>query len=262
MLQKLRRETLAERAAASLMEYIRARNLKPGALLPSESSLTLQLGVSRAVIREALKSLQGQGIVQVINGKGAVVRAVDPAALHIFFARAVHVHRETILELMEVRRGLEVECATLAATRRDADDLARMEQTTAAMRVHLRDLDVYGDLDVALHLAIAAASHNDMLYHLVESLRAALKDTIREGLRLPRSDAQLEHMQAAHEALVDAVRRGDSVEAGRLMAAHLGGAAAALARGDGARQDEYAASHDPEGAVRGAAVEAVIKAGD
>ncbi len=71
MLQKLRRETLAERAAVSVMDYIQARNLKPGALLPSETSLMAQLGVSRAVIREAVKSLQGQGVVEVVNSSSS-----------------------------------------------------------------------------------------------------------------------------------------------------------------------------------------------
>ena len=240
MLQKLRRETLAERAAASVMDYIQARDLKAGALLPSETSLMMQLGVSRAVIREALKSLQGQGVVEVINGKGAMVRAIDPTTLHTFFTRAMRLQHQTILELMEVRRGLEVECATLAATRRTTEDVAQLERTAAAMRLRIGDLEAYGDLDVALHLSIAAASHNNMLYHLVESLRAALHDTIREGLRLPHTDAQRDHMQATHETLVDAVRRGDAEEAGRVMAAHLGGAAAALARssGDAAERDE------------------------
>lgn len=231
MLQKLRRETLAERATASLLDYIQARDLQPGALLPSEASLMAQLGVSRAVIREAIKSLQGQGLVEVINGKGAIIRATDPRTLHTFFARAVQVRRDTILELMEVRRGLEVECAMLAAARRTDQELARLEQTAADMRAHLHDPETYGDLDLDLHLSIAAASHNDMLYHLVESLRAALKNTIREGLRLPRTDAQWDRMQASHEALVDAVRRGDAEAAGRVMARHLGGAAVALAQG-------------------------------
>ncbi len=253
MLQKLRRETLAERAAASVMDYIQARDLQPGALLPSETSLMTQLGVSRAVIREAVKSLQGQGVVEVINGKGAVVRPIDPAMLHTFFARAMRIQRKAILELMEVRRGLEVECATLAATRRTAEDVAQLERTAAAMRARLRDLEAYGDLDVALHLSIAAASHNDMLYHLVESLRAALQDTIREGLRLPRTDAQLDHMQATHEALVEAMRRGDAEEAGRVMATHLGGAAEALALGG-----DVAAERDEAGDVAGDAYEAVV----
>jgi len=253
MLQKLRRETLAERAAASVMDYIQARDLKPGALLPSETSLMAQLGVSRAVIREAVKSLQGQGVVEVVNGKGAMVRAIDPTTLHTFFARAMRIQRETILELMEVRRGLEVECAILAATWRTAEDIAQLERTVTAMRAHLRDLEAYGDLDVALHLAIAAASHNDMLYHLVKSLRAALHDTIREGLRLLHTDAQLDHIQTAHESLVDAVRRGDAEEAGRIMATHLGGAAAALAL-DGSVTAERGAVDD----LAGEAYEAVV----
>ena len=67
MLGKLHRETLAEQAAAGLMQFILEKNLKPGEMLPSEIMLATEFGVSRQVIREALKSLQGQGVIEIIN---------------------------------------------------------------------------------------------------------------------------------------------------------------------------------------------------
>ncbi len=232
MLQKLQRETLAEQAAASLLEFIRARDLKPGEALPSETRLTTEFGVSRPIIREALKSLQGKGVIEIVNGKGAIIRSIDGAALRGYFSRAVQVNRDTILELMEVRRGLEVQSAILAATRRTDEELDRMADIVAAMRAHVHDADAYIDLDVALHLLIASASHNAMMFHLVESIREASKDTIREGLRRRRTAEQLERVQALHEALLAEVRDGHAEGARRAMGTHFDEAVRALMADD------------------------------
>ena len=232
MLQKLQRETLAERAAASLLEFIQARDLKPGEALPSETRLTTEFGVSRPIIREALKSLQGKGVIEIVNGKGAIIRSIDGTALRGYFSRAVQVNRDTILELREVRRGLEVQSAILAATRRTDEELARMAGIIAAMRAHVHDADSYIDLDVTLHLLIASASHNAMMFHLVESIREASKDTIREGLRRRHTTEQLERVQALHEALFAEVRDGHAEGARRAMDVHFDEAVTALITGD------------------------------
>jgi DNA-binding FadR family transcriptional regulator len=234
MLERLHRETLAERAATSLMEFVRAQDLKPGDVLPSASRLALEFGVSRPVIREALKSLQGQGVIEVINGRGAIVRSIDSSILLVFFARAMQVDRDSIIELMEVRKGIEVEGAILAAQRRTPEELARLAATVAQMHRCLHDPDAYIELDVALHLLIASASHNRMLYHLVESIREALKDSVREGLRRRRTGEQLERVQVLHEALLTELERGDPERAGRAMALHFDEAVMALIGDDAA----------------------------
>lgn len=247
MLEKLHRETLAERAAAGLMAYIGSQELKPGQPLPSEARLAAEFGVSRQVIREALKSLQGRGVLEIVNGKGAIVRSPDSSTLLVFFTRALQVSRDAILELMEVRKGIEVQSALLAAERRTPEDVAQMLELTAAMRRHVRDPDAYIELDVALHLRIAAASHNAMLYHLVESLRQALTDTVREGLRRRRTVAQLDRVQALHEALVADLERGDPEGARRSMALHFDEAVMALVEGehDGAAAASLSDGHGP-----------------
>jgi GntR family transcriptional repressor for pyruvate dehydrogenase complex len=221
MLPRLRRDTLSERVEAALLAYIQDNDLKPGAMLPPEATLTAQLGVSRAVVREALKALQGRGTLQIVNGKGAMVRPSDPRTLHLYFSREVQFRTEAMVELMEIRRGLEAECARLAAARHTPEELARLEETVSAMRARLHDPDAYTDLDLSLHLLISAASHNTLLSQLVESMRAALKEGIREGLRLRRTDGQLAMMQEAHERIVAAIGRHDDEEAGRQMAQHL-----------------------------------------
>lgn len=219
---ELNRETLAEQVARKLMAYIESRNLKPGDVLPSESKLIIDFGVSRPVIREALKSLKALGVIDIVNGKGAVVRSVNSDVLSGFFQWAVRVKQGTLLQLLEVRKGVEVQSASLAAQRRTPEDLAEMASVAAAMRQHLHDSDAYSELDVKLHLQIASAARNAMLYHLVESIRGPSQVAIREGLRRRFPDEQqLERVQVLHEDLLAALEKGDSREAEQAMSRHF-----------------------------------------
>jgi GntR family transcriptional regulator, transcriptional repressor for pyruvate dehydrogenase complex len=221
MLKKLSRETLVEQAERNLLTFIDTQGLKPGDLLPSEGKLAADFGVSRPVIRETLKSLAGKGVIAIANGKGALVQPVNSSPLRQFFQRALLADREAIVELMEVRRGIEALSVELAARRRTPEQVARMADLVAAMRVHLADSDAYTELDVELHLLIAAAAHNTMLYHLVESLRDVLKGSIREGLRRRQTGAELERVQIHHEAILSAIQSGDAKQAIGAMAAHF-----------------------------------------
>ncbi len=228
MLPKLSRGTLAEQVTDNLLAYIEAQHLKPGDLLPSETSLATSFGVSRPVIREALKNLEGKGIIEIVNGKGALVKPIDSDPLRLFFQRAMQIERSAILELMEVRKGLEVEAAILAAARRQPKDIEAIERTVQAMRQSLRDQEEYTRLDVEFHLLVAKASHNDMIVYLVESIREALRNAISAGLRSRSDLAQIEGLQATHEKLLETLRQGDVEEARRIMTLHFDEAIAAM----------------------------------
>ncbi|HVU68628.1 MAG TPA: FCD domain-containing protein, partial [Ktedonobacteraceae bacterium] len=221
MSEKLHRETLAEQARNALLDLIARRGLREGDVLPSEMSLAGEFGVSRQVIREALKAVQGQGVIEILNGRGAVVRPVDHSALVVFFQRAVHLNQRTIIELIEVRKGIEIQSAMLAAERRTAAELTGLQELVARMDRCLGDVEQYSELDLELHLALAAATHNAMLFHLISSLREVSRDTILAGLRHRHGSAQLARVQQLHVLLLAAIERGDSAEAGRMMARHF-----------------------------------------
>jgi GntR family transcriptional regulator, transcriptional repressor for pyruvate dehydrogenase complex len=221
MLPKITRGTLAEQVSERLLEYIDAQRLKPGDLLPSETSLASSFGVSRPVIREALKNLEGKGIVEIVNGKGALIRPIDSDPLRLFFQRAMMMERSTILELMEVRKGLEVQAAVLAAQRRDEKDLQAIDQIVRAMRANMTDLPTFTKLDVEFHLRIAAAAHNDIMFYLVESIRDALRNTISAGLQSRGPELNLEIIQQTHEALYETLAARDVTAAMHAMVQHF-----------------------------------------
>ncbi len=222
MLTNLSRETLAEQIAQRLVQFIESQDLQPGELLPSETKLSEDFGVSRPVVREALKALAAQGVIEIVSGKGAIVRPVDDKLLRLFFRRAIQFDHATLIQLMEVRASIEVQSAMLAAQRRTPEELGRILDTVKAMRKHLDNLDAYADLDVEFHLLIASATHNPVLYHLISSIRDSLKDAIMAGLRRRDTKEQLERVQVLHEMIATAIERGDKHEAGQAMTQHVG----------------------------------------
>lgn len=227
MLTKLARGTLSERAASQLVEFIQAE-MTPGDVLPAEARLAERLGVSRPIVREALKSLQGQGIVEVMNGKGAVVRSLSNGILTSYFSRAIQINQASILELMDVRRGLEFESARLAAQHRSEEQLEQMQSIVRQMQSALDDPQTYSELDVQLHILIAQASQNKVLVHLVESLREALREASLSGLQHRRTRGELVRVQELHEMLVRHIGKKDIKQAARTMALHMDEAIAAL----------------------------------
>src|SRR5215212_7837612 len=128
MLTKISRATLAEQAAQNLIAFIESQDLKPGKLLPPEYQLAADLGVSRPIIREALKSLEGKGIIEMMSGKGSVIKPLDGEQLELYFRRAIQIESEAIIDLLELRKGIEVQSAVLAAQRRSAEEIVRLAQ--------------------------------------------------------------------------------------------------------------------------------------
>ncbi|HTK06558.1 MAG TPA: FadR/GntR family transcriptional regulator [Ktedonobacteraceae bacterium] len=228
MLTKLHRTTLTEQAVQSLIDYIATADLKPGEALPAEAKLAIELGVSRQVVREAIKSLEGQGILSMINGKGAIVKPIDAGPLQTFFRHAVQLDTNAILELIEVRQGIEVQSAILAAQRRTPEELAQLTEIVAQMGRALKELDAYIELDASLHLHIAQTTHNAMLYHLVQSLHNSARDSIRAGLQHRRTEQELERVQQLHEVILQEIARGDAQGAARAMTLHFDDAVTAM----------------------------------
>ena len=222
VLQKLSRQTLADQAADSLEKYIEETQLIPGDILPSEAVLTTMLGVSRPVVREALKALVGRNIIQIVNGKGAIVKPLGSDDLSTFFKRAVGFDRNAIRELLEVRRGLEVEAVRLAAQKRLPEEIDQLEKLVRKMRAELHDAEPdYVDSDLRFHLSIASAAHNSMLYYLIESIRDAMRNSILQWHIHRHTPDAYEQVQRIHERIVEAVKLGDPEMAAAAMKQHF-----------------------------------------
>jgi GntR family transcriptional repressor for pyruvate dehydrogenase complex len=220
-LRKLSRQTLADLAIESLLDYIDEGSLRPGDVLPSEAILAARLGVSRPVIREALKALGGRNVIEVVNGKGAIVKPIGSDDLSPFFRRAVGFDKKAIRELLQVRQGLEVQSARLAASLRTDDELEQLEQIAVRMRALLYEGEAFVDADLEFHLCVAAATHNSILYYLIVAIRDAMRDSILQWHYRRHTVEEHERVQRTHDALLVAIRTGDPEAAAAAMTEHF-----------------------------------------
>lgn len=214
-------DTLYERTAGQLVELIASRGLGPGDRLPTERELAEMLGVSRVPVRDAIRTLAAQGVVEVRRGRGTFVgaRGIDSAVEE---AAASLRGAEVFADLFAVRRLLEPAAAQWAAKNIGAEDAARLEGIVAAMEANGRaaepDLYRMADLDSEFHVAVAEAAENTVLLRLME----VLQDLHREQLETSsRYRGRLAETITDHRRIVDAIAAGDPVGASLAMTDHL-----------------------------------------
>jgi DNA-binding FadR family transcriptional regulator len=178
-----------------------------GERIPTEPELVATLGIGRNSVREAIRALVHAGLLETRQGDGTYVVATSD----LTGALRRRASRAELLEIFELRRALEVEAARLAALRRTDEDLAQLERLLAARdAAWLADDDAqFVELDVELHRAIAAASHNTMLAELYDDFTSALRGALRSAV----GHAPHEQQVHIHDELVAAIRAGDAAAA-------------------------------------------------
>jgi GntR family transcriptional repressor for pyruvate dehydrogenase complex len=209
---------LHKEIAEGLSERIISGDLPAKSLLPAERELCQSFGVSRTVVREAIKSLESRGLVRIERGRGTVVLEARPEAvvdsLRLMLRRNMH----SIGQLLEVRRILEAGMAALAAQRRTEQSLTSMEHWLAIMRQKPGEPAGYVDADLAFHAEIAHAAQNPVFNALLDPFAELLRDSriaTFSGPRVVRARTR------QHEAIMTAIRLRDPERASAAMSGHL-----------------------------------------
>jgi GntR family transcriptional repressor for pyruvate dehydrogenase complex len=210
---------LADKVADAIVDSIRSQNLRPGAMLPPERELSQQFGVSRTVIREAIRSLSGKGLVRAVSGSGVRVVAVDASTVRESMRNFVHGGELDYSKVDEVRSVIEVTVAALAAQRATPAEIARIEESVTTMTASVDDLESCVEADLAFHRALAAASHNELFLVLHDSIGEALLEVRRR--KLARGVQQRAECARAHRAILAAVTARDPGAAQAAMRSHL-----------------------------------------
>jgi GntR family transcriptional repressor for pyruvate dehydrogenase complex len=196
--------------------------LEPGEALPSEGKLAEALGVSRLTVREATRTLQARGLLEITQGRRPTVAAPNGALLGDFFAIAVRRDPRALLDLLDVRRALEVHIAALAARRATKGDIADMEMSIAAMRAGEGESEAFHAADVRFHENLAAASGNRMLVFLIEALAGPLRESRLRSFAGHRArGGGVEDVVQQHQAILDAVVARSPKAAAQEMRNHL-----------------------------------------
>lgn len=213
-LTSLRRSSLVDQVIAQLRQQITSGTWPVGHRIPTEPELVDTLGVARNTVREAVRALAHNGLLDIRQGSGTYVMAAGELAgvLHRRFAEAEPLH------IAELRSALECSAARLAARRRTEEDLTQLE-TLLARREEAwagRSAEPFVTADISLHMAVVAASHNDVLIELYVDLGQLAAEQLRaNGSTVPRRGMRLDHSR-----LIEAIRREDADAAAAEAAAH------------------------------------------
>jgi GntR family transcriptional repressor for pyruvate dehydrogenase complex len=232
---QLRHEALYQRIADHVRELIESEELRPGERLPAERDLARMLGVSRVPIREAMRTLAAQGLVEIRRGQGMFVATNSVDATVDQLTSALLQQRDLLEELFAVRMLLEPASAQWAAARGAPEDVAELQQTFEDMRRAAEkdppDYDTIGERDTQLHVQIAATSNNRVLVRIMQAIQDLHREQLESSLRYrDRLGSTLKD----HERIVRAIAAGDPVRARSAMLDHLAEAeAAAMARIEG-----------------------------
>ncbi len=218
-------ERLTDKLAALLMQRIESGELAPDERLPTEQRLAEQYGVSRTVVREAVSRLKSIGMLTSRQGAGVFV-APRHQARALAFDPSVLGSMDAVLQVVEVRRGLEADVAALAAARITPAKAQAIEQALAT----LEDCPPQGaegvEADLEFHRSIARATENPQF----ERLLGFLEQYQRDAMRVTRTNEALDseylvQVRQEHRAIAEAVMRGDVAGARAAANGHMVNAA-------------------------------------
>jgi DNA-binding FadR family transcriptional regulator len=158
----------------AIAAYIDASDLKPGDCLPPERELMTELSVGRSTLREVIRHWQALGVVESRKGSGTyLLRRISPDTVHL--PLTIDTRRSGLLQMLEVRRGLEVEASALAAIRARKDDLEKLEARLVGMEAVFRQKGCAGSEDLAFHLSVYEASGNPLFEQLLSQMRDSVQ---------------------------------------------------------------------------------------
>ncbi|GAB6158080.1 FadR/GntR family transcriptional regulator [Desulfotomaculum varum] len=215
-----RGESLRNEVAGYLKSLITSGQLKPGDRLPTERVMAEKFGVSRTVIRDAVKTLAGIGLLEVKHGVGIFVATPDGINIGRQLANLLCYHLDTLEHIYEVRILLEKAAAHWAAQRCTPDDYNKLKQLLEeARQVNQEEyLDRFAELNRNFHLCVAEASQNPVVAMMVENILDLLEHTADETHKIPgRAVRSIDE----HEKVLQAIIDHRPAEAERLMEEHL-----------------------------------------
>lgn len=213
--------SLVDRAVRCVRDHIRDNDLKVGDTLPGEGAFAEQLGVSRAVMREAFSTLAALHQIDVGNGRKARVAAIDGSVLSTSLDHAVATAQVTVTEIWDVRRTLELRTAALAALRRSDAEARAILDHAEAMAAHSDDLEELTRHDIAFHQAIARASGNVLFYTIIRSFEPLMTVAAPIAWHARTTADQRAMMLEQHHRLAEAIASRDTAAAVAEMNTHF-----------------------------------------
>jgi GntR family transcriptional regulator, transcriptional repressor for pyruvate dehydrogenase complex len=227
LIQPIAKRRLSDDVVDQFKTMIAKNHLRPGERLPSERELSALFQVGRPSIREAIRTLDILGYVEIRPGKGIFVK--EPNAE--FYIKTIQeslqmqggLEKTTILEILEVRSILEFKTASVAARNANREDLAQLEEAYARVVESVRNQNANQliEADYEFHKSVAHCSRNKVLCFMIHLIGDLIKRTTYKFLAGPNLPYFYESVRLDHASILEAIRKRSEAEAGEAMARHL-----------------------------------------
>ncbi|MCM3734795.1 FadR family transcriptional regulator [Bacillus cytotoxicus] len=202
---------------------IKNGTLKPGDKLLPVHQLAEQFQVGRSAVREALSALRAMRLIEMKQGEGTYVKNFTPSALTSSLSTTLLMKQEDIVNLFEVRKVLEVGVVGAAALKRTDENIHNMKRWLDEMQKGMGDEQAGEKADFHFHMAIAEASHNNILLELMNHVSEMIAEAIGETRRIVLYGEQTtaERLLEEHRKIYEAVLKNDVEAAQQAMQNHL-----------------------------------------
>ena len=211
-----------DRVLSFLRDQLLTGRLKTGDRLLPERDLAGALGVSRPVIREALRALATLGAVEIRRGYGTVVREPNFEALADYFSLVLAQQAGAVDDVMQARIAIERQAIRLACSRALTPDLERLSQALQAIQDTIDDPAQGGAADFHFHSMIVEAAHSPALSSVYAAVAKLLQASHLERRKVIASVPQVDaYLIDHHEAVLTAIRRRNPAEADALLTEHF-----------------------------------------
>ena len=205
--------------ALALQQKILSGELEPGQRLPAETALASENSIHRSTVREAIRSLEQQGLLFREEGKRKLfVSRPDTQELSRRLVTPLVMNGVTFEEVWEAIRALDPVSAEAASKRRNADSIRALEDNIAQTRKQMNSPDALVKLDIEFHELIAMAANN----RVIQALRLPISDLFYPSFQAVMNNLDAaDRMLTAHEKFLQAIKWGDAEEAKEWMIKHL-----------------------------------------
>jgi GntR family transcriptional repressor for pyruvate dehydrogenase complex len=218
----LQRKRFSDEIVEQIILLIKEGRLKPGDSLPSEREISEKLNVSRPPLREALKTLETLGFIEIRQRRKSIVKSVADFSLQAPLAKVLQGDAAMVVQLLQVRKILESWAAAEASRLATEDDLKNLEAVYRDLERDFRNNELGVDADVRFHLSIYQATRNTVLSHIASTLLSLLHQAQRVTRQVMFEETiNRERLLQQHRAIFDAIRERNPDQAGEAMRTHL-----------------------------------------
>ena len=222
MFTPLQRKRFSDEIVEQIVTLIKDGRLQPGETLPSEREIAEKLNVSRPPLREAFKTLETLGFIEIRQRQKSVVKSVADFSLHDPLAQVIRGDAAMVVQLLQVRKILESWAAAEACSRVTDDDLATLEAVYRELERDFQNDELGVDADVRFHLSIYQAAKNIVLSHIASTLLALLHQAQRITRQVMFEETvNRERLLQQHRAILTAIRERNPEQAREAMLNHL-----------------------------------------